>query len=305
MSQADIGTLDPTPVTGTSGGTLITLLNAWRTALHTNHSGASRPAYAVANMIWVKTVSGTAHEIYYFDGTDDILLAIINPSTNKFYMPTIGDIYSNPNNAVLAPASTPPDGMSWDATNDYLVLSRSAGAALHVVRHGSDGIIQQFYRNNSTVGGISVTTTATVYSTSSDYRLKEDVEPILTFTAPDVSGPLGKIMRIRPVKYRFKADESRTLCYGFIAHELQEEIPHAVTGFKDQVEEQHVQVGMTVDTETGSEVPIMETREVPVIQGVDHSQIMSLAVSSLQQLTLRVLELEAKLSQLTTLEQSE
>lgn len=79
MSQYDFPNIDPDL---TSGSALATLLNTWREALKTHHSGAARPSYAVAGMIWVKTVSVTAHEIYYYDGADDILLYTVNPTTN-------------------------------------------------------------------------------------------------------------------------------------------------------------------------------------------------------------------------------
>ncbi len=79
MSQYDFSNIDPDLTSGTA---LATLLNSWREAIKTNHAGAARPSYAVAGMIWVKTVSATAHEIYYYDGADDILLATVNPTAN-------------------------------------------------------------------------------------------------------------------------------------------------------------------------------------------------------------------------------
>jgi len=79
MSQYTHGTIDATTKTGTQ---LALDIASEESAQNTNHSGASRPSYAVAGMVWVKTVSATAHEHYYFDGTDDILLGTVNPTTN-------------------------------------------------------------------------------------------------------------------------------------------------------------------------------------------------------------------------------
>lgn len=79
MSQYDFSNIDPDL---TSGAALATLLNSWREAIKTNHAGAARPSYAVAGMVWVKTVSATAHELYYYDGADDILLYTVNPTAN-------------------------------------------------------------------------------------------------------------------------------------------------------------------------------------------------------------------------------
>ena len=53
-------------------------------AMLTLHSGAGRPAYAVANTLWLKIVSGTVWELYLFDGTDDILIGTINTGANSF-----------------------------------------------------------------------------------------------------------------------------------------------------------------------------------------------------------------------------
>lgn len=153
------------------------------------------------------------------------------------------------------------------------------------------------YRNNVLVGSIAVTTTTTTYNTSSDYRLKYDVEPVVTFDlgALDIGGPLGKLMRVRPVKYRMFADNGEAQHYGFIAHELQAEVPHAVTGFKDETREEEVIIDYVEDAgNPGTLLPVTELQQVPVMQGIDHSQIMSLAVAAIQQLTLRVMELEAR-----------
>lgn len=66
--------------------------NAALDALLSAHRGASRPAYAVASTIWVKagTAPVTDAEIYYFDGTNDILIATINESTNAITFATLG-----------------------------------------------------------------------------------------------------------------------------------------------------------------------------------------------------------------------
>ena len=52
--------------------------------------------------------------------------------------------------------------------------------------------------------------------TSSDARLKKDIEPI----SPDLA------LKLRPVKFRFKEDDS--IHYGFIAQDVQTALPDAV-----------------------------------------------------------------------------
>lgn len=68
-----------------TGAAQRTELNDIFDAFLTGHSGASRPSYLTGKTgCWTKIVSGTAHELYYFDGTDDILMGTVNFSTNSF-----------------------------------------------------------------------------------------------------------------------------------------------------------------------------------------------------------------------------
>lgn len=84
MSQFDFGTINPDTKDGT---TLAGDLGSWRDALNSLHRGATRPNYAQAAMAWIKEVSGTLWELNIFDGTADIVVATINPSTNVFRLP--------------------------------------------------------------------------------------------------------------------------------------------------------------------------------------------------------------------------
>lgn len=56
--------------------------NSFKDAVYSNHSGAARPSYIVAGMTWLKIVSGTRHELYYYDGADDLLIIAFNPTAN-------------------------------------------------------------------------------------------------------------------------------------------------------------------------------------------------------------------------------
>ncbi|WPJ68025.1 tail fiber [Sinorhizobium phage StopSmel] len=105
-------------------------------------------------------------------------------------------------------------------------------------RLGSDGGIMSFYREYSEVGSVSVTTTGAAYNTTSDYRLKNDIQPIVEFSlTPEQFAVLDnaelKIMALRPVFHRWNSAPEKGVVTGFIAHEVQQVIPHAVTGIKD------------------------------------------------------------------------
>ena len=79
--------------------------------------------------------------------------------------------------------------------------------------------------SGTNVGAIECTTSATSYVTSSDYRLKEDITPMI--------GALSKVALLKPVTYKWKASGETT--QGFIAHELQAIVPECVVGEKDAV----------------------------------------------------------------------
>jgi hypothetical protein len=78
-------------------------------------------------------------------------------------------------------------------------------------------------------GKISVTDSGTSYVTTSDYRVKEDLQ--------EING-LEKVSAIKVYNFKFKDMDVRT--DGVLAHELQEVLPYAVTGEKDGTKYQGV-----------------------------------------------------------------
>ncbi len=118
-------------------------------------------------------------------------------------------------------------------------FTRDGAESLNLNRLSSDGQTLRFFRQTSQVGNISVTTSATSYNTSSDYRLKEDIQPM--------TGALAFVRKQRPVKYRWKADGSEGS--GYIAHWMQEDgAGQCVTGEKDAVDADGKPVYQGIDT---------------------------------------------------------
>lgn len=108
------------------------------------------------------------------------------------------------------------------------VVQASGGAYQANYTAGSGTCYYGYWqRAGSLVGSISSSGSTTAYNTSSDYRLKENVQPMV--------GALDKIALLKPSTYTWKLDGSEG--EGFIAHELQEIFPQAVTGIKDAVNE--------------------------------------------------------------------
>jgi hypothetical protein len=95
-----------------------------------------------------------------------------------------------------------------------------------------------FVNGNGRVGVITTSGSATSYATSSDYRLKENVQTM--------TGALEKVSALNPVTYKWKSDGSNG--EGFIAHELAEVCPDAVTGEKDAVNDDGSIKPQSIDT---------------------------------------------------------
>ncbi|WMM94971.1 hypothetical protein HTVC168P_gp41 [Pelagibacter phage HTVC168P] len=120
----------------------------------------------------------------------------------------------------------------------------------------------EFYNPNGIVGTIKTDGTTTSYNTSSDYRLKENVNYDFDATS--------RLKQLKPARFNFIADANKILD-GFLAHEVSSVVPEAITGTKDAVDED------------GN----------PKYQGIDQSKLVPLLVKTIQELEARITTLEA------------
>jgi hypothetical protein len=114
-------------------------------------------------------------------------------------------------NIVFDPAST--NGLlfavaSGTFTNNYIYFQNSGG---------------------SKIGSVSSDNSSVTYNTTSDYRIKTNIQPI--------TGALAKVAQLNPVTYDWKPEFAEGSSQGFIAHELQAIVPECVTGEKDEIDE--------------------------------------------------------------------
>ena len=151
---------------------------------------------------------------------------------------------------------------------------------------GSGAHTHATFRNGTNaVGSITTSSTATAYNTSSDYRLKENVV--------DLTGALDRVDQLEPKRFNFIADEDTTVD-GFLAHEVQDIVPEAVTGDKDATEEYEVSPEVLDDEGNVVEEAVMGTRDV--YQGIDQSKLVPLLVGAIKELRAEVNSLKAQIN---------
>jgi len=136
------------------------------------------------------------------------------------------------------PASSDVNGVAIRPAGNASQFTGEGGSAVIINRKANDGPAMSIRRAGTEVGSISVTTSATAYNTSSDYRLKNTIAPM--------TGALAKVALLKPCTYKWNSDGSDG--EGFIAHELAEVVPQAVTGQKDAVDADGKPVYQGIDT---------------------------------------------------------
>jgi hypothetical protein len=159
-------------------------------------------------------------------------------------------------------------GTTTAVGNARLVVSSdpSTGVDPMIVSNTRSGAATDYhiicYRNGSIVGSVQTTLSSTIYATSSDYRLKKDIQ--------SMSGALSKVLQLKPVTYKWKLDGTES--QGFIAHELQEVVPEAVCGQKDE----------------------LDADGNPKYQGIDTSFLVATLTAAIQELKAELDALKAK-----------
>ena len=125
-----------------------------------------------------------------------------------------------------------------------------------------------FFGNpNGFIGSISVSGSSASFSTSSDYRLKENIVAI--------SDGITRLKTLQPKRFNFITDETNTLVDGFLAHEVTA-VPEAITGAKDEV----------------------DSDNNPIYQGIDQSKLVPLLTAALQEAIAKIEVLETKVAAL-------
>tara|TARA_A100001515_G_scaffold40822_1_gene32090 strand:- start:1199 stop:2572 length:1374 start_codon:yes stop_codon:yes gene_type:complete len=139
--------------------------------------------------------------------------------------------------------------------NSNAIATKSSASATSLQFHN------EFHNANGLVGSISTNGSATSFSTSSDYRLKEN--------AIAISDGITRLKTLKPYRFNFIVDPTKTVD-GFFAHEVTA-VPEAITGTKDEV----------------------DSDNNPIYQAIDQSKLVPLIVAAVQELIGKVAALEA------------
>jgi hypothetical protein len=126
------------------------------------------------------------------------------------------------------------------------------------------------------VGTVTTTASATSYNTSSDYRLKENVD--YDFNA------LDRVAQLKPARFNFIADADNTVD-GFLAHEVSSIVPEAITGQKDAMMDEEYEITPAVLNADGTIITeaVMGTHSVPNYQSIDQSKLVPLLTKAIQE----------------------
>jgi hypothetical protein len=240
-----------------------------------NYSGLELAGAGTLSARFVTNNVGT-----YFGSQLAIPLVFETSATERMRIDSSGSVLIATTNTNPSPNNVYGIALNRDPNGNYYAgcgqFSANGTAAIITNRGSDDGQTIQFRRTGSNVGNIAVTTTATSYNTSSDYRLKENITPM--------TGALAKVAQLKPVTYKWKADSSES--EGFVAHELAEVVPHAVTGAKDAVDADGNPQYQGIDT---SFLVATLTAAIQELKAINDTQ-----AETINALTARVVALESK-----------
>jgi len=223
-------------------------------------SWLSNNSYATysSGVVWKYAISQPAAQYRLFEGQHQWFIAPSGTAGNNITFTQAMTLDASGNLLVGKTASSTTVAGSQvqpDGTHSAVKSDGNPGFFYNTTTAIS-GTISLFRSNGVTVGSISQDGTNTAYNTSSDYRLKESVQPL--------TGGLARVNALKPSIYKWKTNGK--VGEGFLAHELAEVVPFAVTGEKDAV------------TKNGEIEP----------QQVDLSKVVPILVAAIKELSAEV-----------------
>ncbi len=237
------------------------------------------------------------------DGSADIDFRIeSNNDAHMFFLDAGNNniLFGDGSNASPAESSTAQHGRISSAGT--MQLSASGTPCLAVNRVTNEGTVIDLRQAGGARGSISVAGATATFNTTSDYRLKENVDYDWDATT--------RLKQLKPARFNFIEDDTNTLLDGFIAHEVSSVVPIAVKGEKDAtvtrtkliyaangdlLQEGVEEADWTAGKASGkyaSDTTYTATKDEPDYQQLDHSKLVPLLVKTVQELEARIKTLE-------------
>ena len=218
---------------------------------------ASGDGYLINGMGWANEGSGVL-TLGDWDG-HDFSTRIMDNYSNEVLRVTDGKVGIG----VTSPGSKLDIVGATNTSNSSLLRVRTTGNP-----NAPEKVVGFYVNTNTERGFISVNQYATAYSTSSDYRLKENIIPI--------HNSIERLKELKPSRFNFIGTDPTNTVDGFIAHEAAEVVPESVTGEKDAVDEDNN----------------------PAYQGIDQGKIVPLLTAALQEAINKIEQLEKRIQTL-------
>ena len=211
----------------------------------TSHATSERAGMQIGGWVVGQDQAGSGtKDFFFYDG---------NTSQQRLLIDTSGNLLVGTTGAIAG------------KTAKAGIYQTNAAPVIACYTNTTGTINQIIFANpNGEIGNINSGATSVSYNTSSDYRLKEDVQPMV--------GATDRVLALNPVNFAWKVNGERV--DGFLAHEAQAVVPEAVTGERDAVDDE------------GN----------PKYQGIDQSKLVPLLTAALQEAIAKIETLETEMT---------
>ena len=151
------------------------------------------------------------------------------------------------------------------------------------------GLILSYYKADYEIKDKGYHNPVTTADHAADARLKENVSYDFDATT--------RLKQLKPARFNFIADDTKTLD-GFLAHEVSNVVPEAISGEKDVVqvwkEGEELPEGVSVGDNKLDE----DGKTIPIYQGIDQSKLVPVLTKALQEAITKIEQLEARINTL-------
>ncbi|CAG9184302.1 hypothetical protein CURE108131_25160 [Cupriavidus respiraculi] len=163
------------------------------------------------------------------------------------------------------------------------------GVETRPVVGGNNAVVNFLTVNGVSVGHIASSDSAVAYNSASDYRVKANYAPM--------AGALESVRRMKFYTGEFRAEPGKLYDY-VLAHELQEELPSAVTGEKDAMGDWYPVFREGYDPDDVQPGDVVDVQQMIVPQAVDYSRLVPRLGAAVQELAGALEQALARLAQL-------